>query len=1057
MNLPIAHPTDIRFYLSKIGINPSDDYSVFLGYGCLRFLEHIVKENGWRLPFAAYKEERNHSILSKLFPETVQAVDCLSDSTGFWKHFANTYAQVISLSFPDFIRNVCPNFLTNPDECLHLLDSEEFGQGAFSPDIAHCLHTVFTLQCRYTESSEHAYATYQELLHQAGITPLSKAHFLELFTVVNCYSLSSAPKTRTSSNAFRAISLYKSASIPLNFQIDLYALIHSYITKDIVNPFQYLRKTKTSLPYLFDSMVSLEKVFNQSAELLRSVSPSDFLETLTTESSRKKKGAIPDAATECGFVYPQFTNYLSAINAKKVLIVNPSIPFIRQWIKSKPLSGIETHFLMQWESSAIILADEFARYPHCHFSATKSPSTSITEQYDAYLLFYRNYIDSAGQMGLATFLISAAGADSVFCLLPDERLKELAATLVDHKYFTFNPRLDAVDILPTEVFTSEPKRKVFLQVMQSHDNTNPPPINMTAYYLVEDPALKRTLIPFRKNVQTSLPALNGPDSIRTVYRNEGIISLPERQRKLPISHKFSPELTIWYTLNPPKKDYILTPKVKAYLCEYPSERKLKYGVLKRGKEIKRAHIWKTNFPEEAISSWIEYTAAFSPQIYQDAVNLIQTQYKHDPITLKTFWYLHYKKTELPLETKQGYIQNYFIRSFEAAQLKIGTSTKKDYVSAVNRFFEYRFPDEENNIRDEYIHYVWDFLCDLLDTAVEEDYYKTNPVEELCSRVRSRHNEFNELRDALTKKTFTLEEEKLFLTSALKDNTPLALGAMIRLFTGMPPAQVCALRYQDFKAIPHTGNYQFLVYQKIAKAGDSPTPLKRPEEYRRIPVAPLLAAHICKHIQNLEISFGIKIKDSDYYIVSGDFSGDAPAEVSRPFAPSTLQKHCKELISSLGIEHVSLLIPDEDGGAKESDFSQYQADIFRSNLRYRLKNTCGFTNSECDYVLGVQQKNTFAKHYCDYTNPFSQIAMLTKLSWWSALLQPVNELPARKKISSRNSHLTVSPIGTGCATAELSLSVSPFTSDASAEVTLCIDSEHGCDGSINIIKEDPAHE
>lgn len=346
---------------------------------------------------------------------------------------------------------------------------------------------------------------------------------------------------------------------------------------------------------------------------------------------------------------------------------------------------------------------------------------------------------------------------------------------------------------------------------------------------------------------------------------------------------------------------------------------------------------------------------------------------------------------------------------------------------------------------------------MLDKAVEKGYYKINPLEDLISRIRIRHSEYHELRNALTKKTFTLDEEVLLLSAIQEDDSPLAIGTMIRLYTGMPPTQICALRYRDFKGIPHTKGYQFLVYQSIAKAGSAPSALRRPEEYRRIPVAPILAERICRHIQSLEDKLGVKVKDTDYFIVSENLLDGTIPEKLKSYAPSTLQKYSKKMIETIGIEHVTLFIPDEKEGSIESDFTHYQSDIFRTNLRYRLKNTCGFTNSECDYMLGVQMKNTFAKHYCDFTNPFSQLVMLSKLSWWCTCHQPGERKPEIKHISLRNSHLSVSPVGSGCASASLSLRTSPESEGIPADLTITVESAHGWNGSINLIGEDIEHD
>lgn len=1047
MRSPISNPTDVRFQLSKIGIDSGNDFSVMSGYGCLRLLEHIVKSRNWNIPYAAYKNDGVRKRLFAIFPETVQAMDMNLNVPEFWKTFATAYSAVTEISFECFVKDVCPGFMIDPDAGLQFLLSKSFDSNS-SVDIARCLHTIIIWKSR-SESVEQSFAVYRDLLLYTDLPALSLEEFCDLYTAVNCYSLSSAPKTRTNANAAQASRIFSAASIPVHFQIDLFELIHNHIKPKarIENAFQYIRKTDKSYPHMFDSMARLEKEFNHAAELLLHVKPSDFLETIMTEAVQKRRGDIPDSATECSYVHTQFKNYLTATNAKKVLIANPSIPFIRKWLKDERLTTIETYFMMEWESSANILADEFSAHPNCQFIPITA--FSMMNEYDACLLFYRNYADDTDQhMGFGGMLAETFRKGAIFWLLPDEKAKLLFNGLLSSKPHNPDAKLDAIDILPTDVFTSAPKKKIFARIAH-HDACES--VDLDAYFYVRDPILGRVLYPIRKTVKTSLETLHGQETIRTVYRNEGILSQTERKRKLPKSYQFSPELTIWYTLNQPQNDAIITPKVKAYLCDYPSQNQMSRNLLKRGKEIAGAHIWKTNFPEETILSWIGCTAIFSPKIYEAAVKMIRTQYKYNPISLRSFWYIH-NPSGLSVETRQGLALNLFIRGPEVEKLTVGTSLKDEYVAAVNHFFDNHISEEDNDLRDEYLHYVWDFLCDLLDTAVDEGYYKINPVEDLVSRVRSRHSEFSEIRDALTKKTFTQDEELRILEEIRKDGSPLSIGAMIRLYTGMPPMQVCALRYRDFKVIPHTGNYQFLVYQRITKAGSAPTPLKRPEEYRRIPIAPILAEYINDHIQRLESALHTKVKGTDYYIVSGDLIGEDIPDTPQPYAPSTLHKYCKKIIKAIGIEHVTLSIPDEETGTKESDFSQYQSDIFRTNLRFRLKNTCGFTNSECDYMLGVQLKNTFAKHYCDYTNPFSQITMLAKLSWWCALHQPNENCPKKKQISLRNSHLSIEPIGTGCASAALSLQIAPAVSDTPAEVTVAVDSNHGCTGSINVIRE-----
>ena len=103
------------------------------------------------------------------------------------------------------------------------------------------------------------------------------------------------------------------------------------------------------------------------------------------------------------------------------------------------------------------------------------------------------------------------------------------------------------------------------------------------------------------------------------------------------------------------------------------------------------------------------------------------------------------------------------------------------------------------------------------------------------------------------------------------------------------------------------------------------------------------------------------------------------------------------------------------------------------------------------------KNTFAKHYCDFTNPFAQLVMLAKLSWWCACHQPGEKTLGIKLLSLRNNHLCVSPVGGECASAALTLLVAPETEGVSADMMITVDSPHGWSGSINLIEEDREHD
>ena len=144
MFLPVKHPEDLRFRLSRIGIDPSKDTEVVYGYGCLRLLEHIVQLRKWRLPFAAYNNEDVHRLLAGVFPEATEAIDRNLEDLDFLSTFLNVYDAATEMSIESFVRNICPNFVTDPNACVRMLSLKMSETKGDFPPLTQCLHLIFT-------------------------------------------------------------------------------------------------------------------------------------------------------------------------------------------------------------------------------------------------------------------------------------------------------------------------------------------------------------------------------------------------------------------------------------------------------------------------------------------------------------------------------------------------------------------------------------------------------------------------------------------------------------------------------------------------------------------------------------------------------------------------------------------------------------------------------------------------------------------------------------------------------------------------------------------------
>ena len=128
---------------------------------------------------------------------------------------------------------------------------------------------------------------------------------------------------------------------------------------------------------------------------------------------------------------------------------------------------------------------------------------------------------------------------------------------------------------------------------------------------------------------------------------------------------------------------------------------------------------------------------------------------------------------------------------------------------------------------------WQQLNIIMRVAEESNYIQVNPIPALLPEISNRASkELRNLRNMLTKKTFTFEEEARILAyvreesdadfgprKALRfeEDSTLLLGP-IQLFTGMSTREVCALTWDDFENIPGLKVYRLLVYKYLSDEG-----------------------------------------------------------------------------------------------------------------------------------------------------------------------------------------------------------------------------------------------
>lgn len=350
---------------------------------------------------------------------------------------------------------------------------------------------------------------------------------------------------------------------------------------------------------------------------------------------------------------------------------------------------------------------------------------------------------------------------------------------------------------------------------------------------------------------------------------------------------------------------------------------------------------------------------------------------------------------------------------------------------------------------------------LFEAIRKEKFIRYNPLREMMDSVNKKASERQqEVRNVLVKKHFSATEEKKifeFLTKKtwnemFQKQIPkcveesIYLLGVIRLFTGMSLREVCALFWSDFVQIEGTNEYQLKVSKFIDSTGKIISHTSNDDwlKFRCVPVARPLRI-LLKQRKEYLITRGISLDKIAYMpiITATEDIAELKKSPKRILCKtSRAQNFCRKVLQQAIKEKQELVLPDAKGELL-TDIYKYGGDIFVTNIKMRLNHYCGMTQGEFNYMLGLNPKDTFSRHYCDYTNSLVQYAMVEKLNRWTALyesnLSDLKEMqPQIGNINKNRQKILSGPYKQKCAFCEMILN---STKDSSCKLLLQISSEH----------------
>ena len=436
---------------------------------------------------------------------------------------------------------------------------------------------------------------------------------------------------------------------------------------------------------------------------------------------------------------------------------------------------------------------------------------------------------------------------------------------------------------------------------------------------------------------------------------------------------------------------------------------------------------------EHISAWLEDTVPYNIRIHDGVVQAF-TELKCSVdwigLTLKSHWYLGLDVSKISDNPWFEVERELFSSSVGSLTLLAEEEEIQDEMQAL---LEGKAGAEKRN--------YWTILNNLFDWAVQEQHILFNPIREYVEQFRERHTEHQKVRDALTKKSFRLEEEQTLL-QILDEKLPADggyLGIVIRYFTGLEPNIVCALIWGDIHKLDN-GGHQFWVQRQVSNDGKTVSGFTQVEDYRRLPISHMLYLRLNERRKYIKEQLSLT-SINDLPIVAPD-SILLKGNVSERLSPRALARLSRKVILEMGIPENVIYLPDKANGVKETNLSSYHGDIFHSHIRFRLNTTCGFTDAEIRYFLGLTQVSTFGKHYCDFRNECAQMLMAQKLRRWEVKLSEdqSDDSTSVKRIVDGSKAITVDPILSGTTVLDINLKLG-------TEGELSIDSPGGIRGDI----------
>lgn len=459
---------------------------------------------------------------------------------------------------------------------------------------------------------------------------------------------------------------------------------------------------------------------------------------------------------------------------------------------------------------------------------------------------------------------------------------------------------------------------------------------------------------------------------------------------------------------------------------------------------------------------LPFTEDFEAKIVEE----VENHYRHCPeqLTLKTVWFCNRDIMQSRLLTYDDQLAMSLFcgEKQQLADLVIGQATRDDVLNALAQVATDGLTDQR----------YYRLIKQIYQTAVRRGYLEESPFSDIP--VKSLTQELDlamkELRAALRKNALSISELRKvmdFLREPVDaKETPRVvkescwLIPLIRLCTGMPLREVCALQWKHFKRLENDEeSYQLQILQHINDQGKI-TPLTTYEQvrqYRKIPCVTILKEILLQRYEYILQEYHISSSDVlEQPIIYAEEPGVKRRGRRKTNSYCTIRQGRKVSVEAMQKaeigQKVITLLEGED--AFQEDLNARRNDLYYSNFVHYANTLCGLEDGQVCYLVGRKGPDTYSEHYVDYRNDFIQMDMAQRLDrlWPMVLDDETSQVSYEERVQCEKVETTtVDPSGNGLKT--INMLIETISGCEEGDITIRVESTHGVQGSLTVFSKE----